>query len=204
MRLWTECDSTKRQRRLHSELPLPLPRPRSLLPSNHCVNIYPKGKSKIKHCLAAFFPSLSHSLPPLSVSPSVNRLFASNICAAFRLMQTLNVSMLQQQHLQHMQHWLWLCHIVWIIQLRNLFQFGLPQVAQDSKSKSNPNSHSNCLMWLQAINVFASQLLITLREIGRGLLEIIGNYWICSRNILLNFITIISVWIKLLNALRDS
>lgn len=28
-------------------------------------------------------------------------------------------------------------------------------------------------MWLQAINVFASQLLITLREIGGGLLEII-------------------------------
>lgn len=39
---------------------------------------------------------------------------------------------------------------MWIIRLRNLFQLGLPQVARDSKSKSNPNSHSNCLMWLQA------------------------------------------------------
>lgn len=62
---------------------------------------------------------------------------------------------------------------MWIIHLRNLFQLGLPQVAQDSKSKSNPNSQLKCLMWLQAINVLASQLLITLREIGGGLLEII-------------------------------
>lgn len=37
--------------------------PRSLLPTNHSVNIYPKGKSKIKHCLSAFPPSL-----PLSTS----------------------------------------------------------------------------------------------------------------------------------------
>jgi len=82
------------------------------LSNNHCVNIYPKGKSKFNHCLSPLTPSLPHTLSlSLSISfiVSINQVFASNICIAFVLDADIKCRILI--HVRLLQIQLATCHL---------------------------------------------------------------------------------------------